>query len=420
MIRQDGDNALVRWLGSFMSIIMLTTFLAIAQDDYAMIISAGDDGGITAECPDCYANVLTQSDTKAIENVRLGLDAAVGNQGLSAPIVIENLNLRNLPGNGILITNTDAPIVLKDITVESLGLRDQTSLPVGIGMQNAENVVVENCTALNDTLFRIVNSKNIQVRNNRARNFYLEGVNNSTIENCVSDCIMIKGALAPYFYKFFGSSNNINNESFSRLPDTMLRSQRCIIKDCNRMKEIDLFDAEDCSIQNCSVEGIGLWMMNARNVSFRDSKVTNSTLSMDWSTEINLENLTLINSDISLGGSVPEDYAISLQNSTADGKPIYYYENQRQLKLENLDAGHIWLVNCPGSVVNNVNARGIYVISSDGVAIKNSHVDGAGVNLAFSKDCVISNNRLTDKKSKSGILQYAVCSNNTASSNVLI
>lgn len=202
--------------------------------------------------------------------------------------------------------------------------------------------------------------------------------------------------------------------------DTMVGSQRCIIKDCNRLKEIDLFDAEDCSIENCSVEDVGLWMMNAKNVTFRDSTVANATLSMDWSKKINFENITLVNSDISLGGSEAEDYDITMMNSTVDGKPVYYYKNQRELKLENLDAGHIWLVDCPGSEINNVNALGIFVVNSNGVAIKNSQVEGDGVNLAFSNDCVVSNNRLTDKKSSNGILQYAVCNNNTASSNVLI
>ena len=74
----------------------------------------------------------------------------------------------------------------------------------------------------------------------------------------------------------------------------------------------------------------------------------------------------------------------------------------------------------PGSEVNRVNALGVFVIDSDDVVIKNSQVEGDGVNLAFSNDCVISNNRLTDKRSKEGILQYAVCNNNTGSSNVLI
>jgi len=403
-----------------MSLILLTTFLAIAQEDYAITIYGSDDGGIETVRLGLDSNPITQADAQAIVVIRSALEPDSGSGVASDPYVIQDFSLKNFPGNGIMIANTDAYIVLKDITIENLSVRDQSSLPVGIGMQNAKNVLIENCTALSGELFRIANSQNIQVRNNRARNLYFEGVNDSTIENCTSDCIMIKGGLSPYFNKFFGPSRDVINESFKSLPDTMVRSQRCIVRDCSQLKEIALFNAEDCRIQNCSVENVGLWMMNAKNVTFCDSAITNATMSMDWSRKINFENITLVNSDISLGGSVPEDYAIALRNSTVDGKPIYYYENQSDLKLENLNAGHIWLVNCSGSEVNSVNAHGVFVINSDGVVIRNSQVDGAGVNLAFAKNCVISNNRLTDKKSKNGILQYAVCNNNTVSSNVLI
>ena len=41
-----------------MSIILLTTFLAIAQEDSAVTISAKDDGRIVAECPDCRDNII--------------------------------------------------------------------------------------------------------------------------------------------------------------------------------------------------------------------------------------------------------------------------------------------------------------------------------------------------------------------------
>ena len=435
---------MIKWLGSFMSIVLLTTFLAIAQpEDYAMIISENDDGEVVA-----YANLVIQTDTQVVDTDKLGLrDVGIGEEGLSAAIIsnpnqrnpLENpiivapfnridlpgneiivtgLNLRNLPGNGIMIADTNVSMVLKDIIVESLGVKDQSSLPVGIGMQNAKNVRVENCTALGSALFRIANSQNIHAKNNTVRNFFFEGVRDGTIENCSSDCIIIKGMLSPFY---FNKLKDLHNDTYSSLPrDTIVGSQRCTIRECNQLKEIDLFDAEDCSIENCSVENVGLWMMNAKNVTFRDSTVTNASLSMDWSKKINFENVTLVNSDISLGGSVPEDYAIALHNSTVDGKPIYYYENQSDLKLENLDAGHIWLVNCSGSEVNSVNALGIFVINSDGVAIKNSYIEGDGVNLAFSNDCVISNNRLTDKNSKNGILQYAACNNNIESSNVLI
>ncbi len=415
---------MIRRLGLFTGIILLTTLLAAAQEDYAMVISGSDNGLFEVACSDCFSNIVTQSDVQTVDNVKTGLNSygsefiGIGNEGLSAAITVSDLNLRDLPENGIMITNTVAPIVLKDITVESQRVRDQSFLPVGIGMQNVKNVSMENCTALGGALFRIANSQNIHMKNNTARDVYFEGVKDSAIENCTSDSITIKGILSPFY---LNRLNDVKNDSLlSLLDDKMVGSQRCLVKDCNRVKEINVFDAEDCNVENCSVENIGLWMMNANNVTFRNSTVTNATLSIDWSKKINFENTTLINSEISLGGSVPEDYAIAFRNSTVDGKPIYYYENQRDLKLENLNAGHIWLVNCSGSVINNVDALGIFVISSDEVTVKNSQVDGAGVNLAFSKDCVISNNILTNEKSKDGILQYAVCNNNTASSNVLV
>jgi hypothetical protein len=412
---------LIRWLGLFMGIILLTTFLATAQEDYAVTISGSDIGRIETEGLGGGIIVTKAPINPATDAVTSALEAPKGSGVVSDPYVIKDFSLRNFAGNGIMIANTDAYMILRDINVENLSVRDRSSLPVGIGMQNAKNVLIENCMALGGELFRIANSQNIRVKNNKAKNFFFEGVKDSIIENCTSDCIMIKGGLSPFYLnKFINPLRDDYNDTFSGQPeDTMVGSQRCVVKDCNRVKEIDMFDAEDCSIENCSVENVGLWMMNANNVTFRNSTVTNATISMDWSKKINFENVTLINSDISMGGSVPEDYAIALRNSTVDGKPIYYYKNQRELKLENISAGHIWLVNCSGSVVNNVNAHGIFVISSDGVAIRNSQVDGAGVNFAFSKDCVVSNNRLTDKRSKDGILEYAVCNNNSAISNVL-
>jgi hypothetical protein len=51
---------------------------------------------VPAECTDCYANIITQTDSQTIQNVRLGLEdpndpkltVAVGNEGLSAGIII--------------------------------------------------------------------------------------------------------------------------------------------------------------------------------------------------------------------------------------------------------------------------------------------------------------------------------------------
>jgi hypothetical protein len=47
----------------------------------------------TTDCADCYANVITQTDTQTVQDVKLGTatdidDVAVGNEGLSAAIIV--------------------------------------------------------------------------------------------------------------------------------------------------------------------------------------------------------------------------------------------------------------------------------------------------------------------------------------------
>ena len=79
---------MIRRLGSFMGIILLTTILAVAQEDYALVISGSDDGRVEAECFDCYSNIVTQDDTQIIDTVKIGLNndgsevTGIANEGL--------------------------------------------------------------------------------------------------------------------------------------------------------------------------------------------------------------------------------------------------------------------------------------------------------------------------------------------------
>lgn len=396
---------------------MLVSLSAASEEDYAVVIY-GEDADGSEYCQDCYANIVTQNDNQLIENVNIGvsetaLDAiGVGEEGLSAAIlatpqfqdqvyVIQGFSLRNLPGNGIMISDTKAPIILKDIVVESQGVETQSSAPVGIGLKNAGNVKIENCTALDGSLFRISNSHNIQIKNDTAKYFFLEGIENSTIDNCTSDCIMIKGSI-PLFYNYMpkGLANTTVDDPFAAMPENIIEpSVNCTIKNCNQIKEIDLFNAEDCIVESCTMKDIGLWMVNAKNVTVRNASVVNGTLSIDWSRDLVFENLSLISSDISMAGSVPDDFSVGFKNCTIDGMPIIYYENQSQLKLENITAGQIWLRDCPEARIDNCATREIYVINSDGVLIENSRIDGDGINLIFSEDSRLSNNLLASEGS---------------------
>ncbi|MBN1236616.1 MAG: hypothetical protein JW999_11325 [Methanotrichaceae archaeon] len=398
-----------------------------------MVIS----GSEMESCPDCYANIITSTDTQLIVNIRSGPNGeeiSVADEGLAAdiiyggigtyndPFVIKNFELKDLPANGLLIRDIDSFLLIKDFTFKNLGKGNRSSMPVGIGTQYAKNVRVENCTALSGESFRLSYSENVSVKNCTGRNILFEGVKNGLIDDCTSNCILIKGLMSPFYsYKLFDPIYDFFNDTLlGQRDDDLAVSQSCIIKNCERLAEIDIFDAEDCIVENCSIEGIGLWMMNAKNVTFRNSTFGNATLSLDWSRKINFENMTFINSTISLAGSIPEDYAIVFKNSTIDGRPIYYYENQSDLEIKDLNAGYISLVNCPGAKIEGINALGIFVANSDGAIVKNSRLGWAGIHIAFSSNCAFSNNTLINQKSKDEIMQYAVCNNNTVSGNVVI
>ena len=404
---------MIRRLVLFISLILLTSSSAIE------------------DCVDCYANIITSTDGHTIEDIRMSDSdsIAVSNEGLIAgtgvasdPYVIEKMNLRDLPANGLMIRDIEAYLLLKDFTFENLGKGNHSSLPVGIGTQCAKNVMVENCTAYSGESFRFSFSENITIRNSTGRNIYLEGIKNGLIDCCNADCIMIKGKMSPFYsYKLFDPLYNIFNDTLvNQRNDKMAVSQNCIIKDCHRVKEIDIFDAQDCIVENSSMHSVGLWMMNANNITFSNISAVNAALSMDWCKETNFENATLINSSISLSGSGPEDYSIAFKNSTVDGRPIYYYENQSGLAVKNLSAGYVWMVNCPRSRLDGIEALGIFIINSDGVVISNSNIGRTGVNLAFSNDCQIFGNVLANQEYEDDIVQHALCRNNTASGNTAV
>ncbi len=405
---------MIKRIGFLISTILLISLLAASEEDYAVVIY-GDDTDSSLYCEDCYANIITATDNQVIEDVNIGvsgpaLDAiGVGQEGLSAGIIvtpqsegeayiIQNLALKGLPGNGIMISDTQAPIILKDIIIESLGVKSQSSTPVGIALKNARNVSIENCTALKGSLFRISNSHNIQITNDTARYFFLEGIENSIIDNCTADCIMLKGAISQFYSDRPKRLSNATIYDDLNMPEKIIEiSRNCTIKNCNRVNEIDLFNAEDCTIESCTMKDVGLWMGNARNATVSNASVVNGTLSIDWSRDLVFRNLTLINSDISMAGSVPEDFSVAFEDCQVDGMPILYYENQKQLELKNLTAGQIWLRECPGAHIDGCAAGEIYVIDSDGAVIENSKIDGEGIDLIFSEDCILSNNILSGK-----------------------
>ena len=303
----------------------------------------------------------------------------------------------------MLVSNTDAYLLIRDITTGNLSGGGDYPLPVGIGIQGAKNVQIENYTAYSSEVLRVLDSQNIKVRSYRGKNLFFEGAEDSTIENCTSDSIIIKGSM---------KTKSIFNRSFDVSRDLISASEHCIIRNCSQVGEINLFDVKGCMVENCDFGRSDLWLFNSSDAIFRNITAVNTSLWLNWARKISFENMTFVSSEISLAGSESKDFEPVLNNCTVDGKPVYYYRNQSDLMLDHLDAGHIWLVNCTRPTIRGSKALGIFVMNTRDMILEDSVIDRNGIKLAFSRNCIIRNNIMLNATLNGGITQYTGCHNN--------
>lgn len=323
------------------------------------------------------------------------------------PYVIEGLSLNDHVGSGIVIENTDAHLLIRNCTMGDLSGGYEGLDRVSIGVNDAKNVRVKDCKI--EEGIEVEGAENILFENCTGEHISFSGVKDGTIKYSEIRSVLVQQIMTP---------DPFTEGSFDPFNVTIGPSQNCLIRDCKSF-EIVLLSVEDCLVEGCHVEDGWLMAYSPVNVTFRDNEVANATLEMNMLSNATFEKMALVEPRISLLGFSPEHYALDLKNSTADGKDVLYYENQGGLELRDLDAGYIWLVNCPESRIEEVEASGVFVVNSDGVAIEGSKIEQGGIHLAFSSNCQISHNAVNNSRSREGIKLDVGCSNNTLHHNVV-
>lgn len=278
---------------------------------------------------------------------------------------------------------------------------------VSIGVNDSKNIRVEDCKI--EEGIEVEGADNIRFENCSSRFISFSGVKDGVIEKSNIRSVLVQ--------------QKIISDALTKLPEdpfsmTMEPSQNCRIKDCKSF-EIVLLSVEDTLVEGCHVKDGWLMAYSPVNVTFRDNNVVNATLEMDMLSRATFENMTLVEPRISLVGFSPEHYALDLKNSTVDGKEFLYYENQSGLELKDLDAGYIWMANCPESRIEGSEAFGIVVANSDDVVIEGLRIVKGGIHLAFSSNCQISNNTVNNSEAREGIKLDVGCRNNTLRHNVI-
>jgi hypothetical protein len=345
-----------------------------------------------------------------------GLVVYNGSGTADDPYVIEGLSLKDHVGNGIVIENTDAYILIRNCTLENLNGGYDALLPLALNLEGVKNIRIEDCR-VSDSDIRISRAENVRFKDIDGNALMFDGVLNGVIEECSIDHIIVEAT------GIFALSPGSLPLNVTKVP-----SQNCLIKDCKAGTEIVLFDCNGCIVENCIIEGhtegTGLWIFDSDNVTFHNVTVVNGILGLHRTSPLDpmsivFDGLKLADSDIFIAGLSSED-SIDLFNSTVDGKEISHFKDEVGLKLEDVEVGYLWLTSCPGSCVKGVKTFGISAINSSGLDVEDSVIQGGGIFLAFSSDCLISNNTLINSSARAGGITLSFgCHNDTLRDNVV-
>jgi parallel beta-helix repeat protein len=332
------------------------------------------------------------------------------------PYVIEGISLDDHVGNGIVIENTDAYVLIKNCTLENLNGGYDALLPLAMNLEGVRNIRIEDCR-VSDSDIRVSRAENVRFKDIDGSALMFDGVLNGVIEECSIDHIIVEAT------GIFALSPGSLPLNVTKVP-----SQNCLIKDCKAGTEIVLFDCKGCIAENCIIEGhtkgTGLWIFDSGNVTVHNVTVVDGILGLHRTSPLDpmsivFDGLKLVKSDIFLAGLNSED-SIDLFNSTVDGKEISYFKDKVGLKLEDVELGYLWLTSCSGSCVKGVKTVGISAINSSDLAVEDSVIQGGGIFLAFSSDCLISNNTLINSSARAGGITLSFgCHNDTLRDNVV-
>ncbi|MFX0070065.1 MAG: right-handed parallel beta-helix repeat-containing protein [Candidatus Hermodarchaeota archaeon] len=296
------------------------------------------------------------------------------------------------------------PYTLENITI------DATLSPTGSGIliEDSKNdyFLIKNCTVTNsdfgydDGGIKLLNSCNGTLRENNCTYNNAAGIflDNDSLNNTIID-------------------NNLNNNDREGIRITGNSDQNKLVNN---------------TIKYNGIRGIYLTGNSHENVLINNTLIEND----DYGIEINFcERSVLSNNELINGGIVLSGYITSIEdniiysNNTANDKPIYYYEDETNLKAINFtNAGQIILIGCTNSEISGYvfesASMGIQLKQCSNINVTNNRFtqnDRNGIDLQY--DCnniIISDN--TFDYNRIGIefyqdCDYNVISNNTVTSN---
>jgi len=182
----------------------------------------------------------------------------------------------------------------------------------------------------------------------------------------------------------------------------------------NNSAGIIIYDSSDNFISENEIldSHWGIFLDNSKNITISNNSLSN-----------NKYNLFIHGSKWFVQDKI-ENYLHKIDDSnTINGKPVYYYTNQKNLHLNGTDVGYLGLVNCSGIIENisiSNNGQGILIAYSSYVTVKDStfSYNTYGIHMLSSDNNTILNDSVLDNDPLYGIFLLG-SSDNTISGNYI-
>ncbi|MHA2125544.1 MAG: NosD domain-containing protein [Promethearchaeota archaeon] len=280
------------------------------------------------------------------------------------------------------------------------------------------NTIVEN-TINNNTdhgLYLSNSDSNDIARNNINYNSY-NGVNFYDSENNIVIENVINGNLNHGIEFYYGKNNNIsrniisNNQNYGMYlynSDFNVIKGNVINNNQNYglyLSSCDSVNITENTINNNQYYGISLYYGVDNQISgniIEDNQ--DFSIYLYYSTGCSIFGNNMTNSFLNINGNLADLTSHNISSNLVNGKPLYYYVNERNLGPNNFsNAGDVWLINCSNSLISNLiisNLGHITLSYCDDVIINNNTVGNNqfGIYLYQNSDINISENTVNDNE----------------------
>jgi parallel beta-helix repeat protein len=392
-----------------------STFLVHIYSGYALIISANNvtlegftiQGGVSVETGN---NLIT--DNIITENIWISSNYNTVSRntvhGLTIPNSAYNMILENIFTAPVVISgssnNTITENILKRTTfnVYDEGLLisssphniitgnrfESTGITIaGDKISHWNTHVIENNTANGRPIRYYKNDKNIMVPQDTAE-VILANCENFTVQNLTLLDGSVGVQLGFSSYNWVGS-NTITNMSYSNI----------------QLESSDYNTISGNTVRNSYV--VGILIFSSSNNNLTGNQFINNWFGLEIESSFNTRvfDNTFIDDGINLYGDSEEHYTTtSIENNTANGRPIYYYTNMQDITVPS-DAAQVILYQCTNFTLHNLNLSNVDTgvqkyLSSQNVITNNTILNNnEGIICYLSNSNVIAGNTLTGKTS---------------------